>query len=332
MKNVQVLKEQVLLGKEFRVYGTVEEPLFVAKDVAEWIDYSKSGNGSYNLTQMLKSIDEDEKLILTMLVGGQNRQITMLTEDGLYEVLMQSRKPIAKEFKKEVKKILKEIRKTGGYIPTTPQDSEQDILAKAYIIAQNKINNLQQELKSVQPLIDYANVAQKAHAIYTVTDIAKIASDERGIMVSNRELYEKLRNWGLVYKNSRIPTQKAIDKGILTYSEFVKNENSELTTKVTPMGKIWIVNKLLSERTYKFPISKALRNLLHTKLLFKFKIEDYDKREEMICDLINHKELYDMALEMTSRSRYCNGFDGVRSNKLYHELMDLGYIFKDKIA
>lgn len=57
-----------------------------------------------------------QKLIQTMLVSGQNRNILMLTEDGLYEVLMQSRKPIAKQFKKGVKKILREVRQTGGYI------------------------------------------------------------------------------------------------------------------------------------------------------------------------------------------------------------------------
>ena len=129
-----------------------------------------------------------------------------------------------------------------------------------------------------------------------------------------------------------MPTQKAIDKGILTYSEFIKNENSELTTKVTPMGKIWIINKLLSERTYKFPISKALSNLLHNRLIFNFKLNDYAKREEIICDLINHKDLYDVALKYTEVSRYCSGYDGVRSNKLYHELMDLEYIFKDRVA
>ena len=55
-------------------------------------------------------IDEDEKLVSTILTSGQNREVTMLTEDGLYEVLMQSWKPAAKLFKKEVKQMLREIR------------------------------------------------------------------------------------------------------------------------------------------------------------------------------------------------------------------------------
>lgn len=109
-----ILYEKEILGKQFRIYGTPDEPLFLAKDVAEWIDYSKSGNGSYNISQMLSSIDDEEKIRLTILVGGKREQ-WFLTEEGLYEVLMQSRKPIAKEFKKQVKQILKEIRKHGMY-------------------------------------------------------------------------------------------------------------------------------------------------------------------------------------------------------------------------
>lgn len=90
------------------MYGDFENPLFLAKDVAEWIEHSNS-------TEMLRGVDENEKLNSTILSAGQRREVTMLTEDGLYEVLMQSRKPIAKEFKREVKQILKTIRKHGLY-------------------------------------------------------------------------------------------------------------------------------------------------------------------------------------------------------------------------
>lgn len=75
----------------------------MAKDVAEWIDYSKRSDGSYQVGQMLKSVDEDEKISTVNNFNG--KEMWFLTEDGLYKVLMQSRKPIAKAFKKEVKKI-----------------------------------------------------------------------------------------------------------------------------------------------------------------------------------------------------------------------------------
>nr|DAH94678.1 MAG TPA: homing endonuclease [Caudoviricetes sp.] len=111
MNELKVLNEQEVLGKQFRVYGTAEEPLFLAKDVAEWIEHSKP-------SVMIESVDEDEKVKVNN-VYFENRTgrngTWFLTENGLYEVLMQSRKPIAKQFKKEVKEILKTIRKHGIY-------------------------------------------------------------------------------------------------------------------------------------------------------------------------------------------------------------------------
>lgn len=104
---LKIIDERELLGKQFKIYGDLENPLFLAKDVAEWIDYDIS-----NVSKMVNNVDEDEKLIARI----NNTSATFLTEDGLYEVLMLSRKPIAKQFKKEIKKILKLIRKTGIYL------------------------------------------------------------------------------------------------------------------------------------------------------------------------------------------------------------------------
>ena len=78
-------------------------PLFLAKDVAEWIDYSKTSQGYYNVSKMLMPVDEEEKLVARLFTSGQHREMWFLTEDGLYEVLFLSRKPIAKAFKKDVK-------------------------------------------------------------------------------------------------------------------------------------------------------------------------------------------------------------------------------------
>lgn len=133
---IQVLSETELLGHKFTVYGTAENPLFLAKEVAECIDYAKRSNGSYNTTMMLQSVDEEEKVANIVDTLGGNQQVWFLTEDGLYEVLMQSRKPIAKEFKKGVKEILKTIRKTGGYLATKQDDTPEEIMARALTIAQ----------------------------------------------------------------------------------------------------------------------------------------------------------------------------------------------------
>ena len=114
MNNIKVIDEREVLGFDFKVYGNADNPLFLAKDVAKWIGYDKS-----SINKMINSVDEDEKLNGTIFRAGQSREMWFLTEDGLYEVLMQSRKPIAKEFKKKVKEILKELRKGNQMLVST---------------------------------------------------------------------------------------------------------------------------------------------------------------------------------------------------------------------
>ncbi len=129
MNVLQVIEQREILGKQLTMYGNFEEPLFLAKEVAEWIDYAKRSDGSYQVGQMLQTIDDDEKIFTVNNVNG--REMWFLTEDGLYEVLMQSRKPIAKQFKKEVKTLLKNIRKgmfSQNYISGTSPYSIEDIV------------------------------------------------------------------------------------------------------------------------------------------------------------------------------------------------------------
>lgn len=116
---VEVIEQREVLGKEFKIYGTFENPLFLAKDVANWIEVK-------NHRDLLTRVDEDEKVVgLTDTLGGI-QETWFLTEDGLYEVLMQSRKPIAKEFKKKVKEILKALRQNKIQIINTTNDVQVD--------------------------------------------------------------------------------------------------------------------------------------------------------------------------------------------------------------
>lgn len=140
MNNLTIINQQEILGKDFKIYGTAENPLFLAKDVAEWIEHS-------NPRMMLNNIDEEDKVVNNVYTLGGAQQTWFLTEDGLYEVLMQSRKPIAKAFKKEVKKILKQIRQTGGYIPMSEEENDEDFLARALIVAQRTLARKEQRLK-----------------------------------------------------------------------------------------------------------------------------------------------------------------------------------------
>ena len=159
-EEIQLLDQREILGKQFKIYGTVDEPLFLAKDVAEWIEHS-------NPTEMLRRIDKAEKLISTILSSGQNREVSMLTEEGLYEVLMQSRKPIAKEFKKQVKSILKDIRKHGMYATDELLDNPDLLIQVATKLKEEKEKNIfllsenKQQEKRIKHLEPHANFSKE---------------------------------------------------------------------------------------------------------------------------------------------------------------------------
>ncbi len=108
MKDLENVTELTFMGETFNMYGTAKHPLFLAQDVAAMIEYSQDKVG-----QMLENVDEGEKLTDTIYRAGQQREMWFLTEFGLYELLMQSRKPLAKRFKVEVKKMLQQIRLGG---------------------------------------------------------------------------------------------------------------------------------------------------------------------------------------------------------------------------
>ena len=232
-KAMMVIKEQEILGKDFKVYGTADEPLFLAKNVAEWIGYSKSGNGSYHLSMMVKTVDPDEKMKATILVGGQNREVLFLTEDGLYEVLMQSRMSIARQFKKEVKKILKSIRKTGEY-------KSQNKLPKTYIEALESLVASEKEKERALLLVEEKtktiNMLVHENKLYTTTEIAKemnltsarklnkILNDERIQFKQNSTwvLYSRYSNLGYVSIK-----QNCLDNGKIVYDRKWTGEGRE---------------------------------------------------------------------------------------------------------
>ncbi len=233
MEELKVLDEREVLGKEFKMYGTKENPLFLAKDVANWIEHTHT-------TRMLERVDEDEKLNGIIVHAGQKREMTFLTEDGLYEVLMQSRKPIAKAFKKEVKQILKQIRMTGGYIPTTQEDDEETIMAKAFLIAQRTIEKKNKLIEEMTPRVNWFDKFMSSEGLYTSTQVAKVlhissAKKLNTILNEEKVIFRQGKNW-LPY----VSTDKSWYKLIVGSSE----NYSYSQLKFTPKG-IYEISKIL---------------------------------------------------------------------------------------
>lgn len=139
---MQIVTTTTFHGQPLDIYGDKQEPWFLAKDIAKMIDYSNA-----SLNKFLKAVDEDEKERKNVPTLGGVQKSWFLTEQGLYEVLFQSRKPKAKEFKKVVKQVLKEIRVNGYYMAgelvetESPHKNVTDMSDLTYI--KNKIAEVQ---------------------------------------------------------------------------------------------------------------------------------------------------------------------------------------------
>ena len=219
---INVLKQTELLGHQFSVYGTAEEPLFLAKEVASII-------GHTNPSKMLDMVDEDERVKIFGVIELTNgykpcesatyngANYLFVTESGLYELLMQSRTEQAKMFKSGVKEILKTIRKTGGYIATPEEDSPEEIMAKALLVAQATIKRKEErmkqleaeaeqqrevielqntEIKKATPKVDYYDKHLQSVNTQTTTQVAK------QIGMESNKLNRKLKELGIQYKQS----------------------------------------------------------------------------------------------------------------------------------
>ncbi|HFU4060114.1 TPA: phage antirepressor [Streptococcus suis] len=252
---LQIINQQEVLGKNFTIYGTLEEPLFLAKDVADWIEHS-------NPTEMLKGIDEDEKLTSTILRAGQTREVNLLTENGLYEVLMQSRKPIAKQFKKQVKQILKSIRKHGAYvtnqkaveITTNPSALAEFLQGITNQVKQLELQNLnlveknevlEVELIEARKQARYLDVIIESKGAVRVTQIAAdygMSANRFNKLLHELGVQHKVNGQWILYK-------KYMGKGYTdstTFDYLDKNgqARANMTTTWTQKGRLFLYELL----------------------------------------------------------------------------------------
>lgn len=253
MNNLQVVEQREVLGKEFKIYGDFENPLFLAKDVAEWIEHSKSD-------VMLKSVDDNEKVkVNNVYVDGRTggNGVWFLTEDGLYEVLMQSRKPIAKEFKKEVKKILKTIRQNGMYVTEKLLDNP-DLAIQAFTKLKEereKRKALETKIESDKPKVLFADAVETSKTTILIGDLAKIIK-QNGIDMGQKRLFAWLRENGYLIKRKgadyNMPTQKSMEMKLFEIKETAITHSDghisvNKTPKVTGKGQQYFINLFLKQ-------------------------------------------------------------------------------------
>ncbi|WP_064615235.1 BRO-N domain-containing protein [Streptobacillus moniliformis] len=222
---MEILDRKEILGVELVIFGSEVSPRFNANEIARIIENS-------NVSQMIKEVDEDEKeLVLVTREDGRTHKQWYLTEDGLYEVLFASRKPIAKKFKKQVKEILKSIRQKGGYIVVKKEDNEKTIKSrienlmketeKKLRILENKINGYEIFFDEGKEYISISFIARKYEM--KVDELIKILTEKRFLYKKGKVIYlyrkHRYKNYGKYFKINK----KNIFKFSLKGEAFISN-------------------------------------------------------------------------------------------------------------
>lgn len=225
---------------------------FVLKDCMSILDLG-------NPTETVKMFDKDEFSTTEVIDSiGRRQQTYIISEPGLYRLVMKSRKPEAKEFQRWVThEVLPQIRKTGGYIAASESDSDEDIMARAVLVAQKTIKQKNQQIAEQQtrivelePKARFADAVAASDDTCLIGELAKMLL-QNGIPVGQNRLFRLLRAEGYLGKsgsNRNIPTQRAMELGLFRIKETTVTHADGHTTvsrtpKVTGKGQRYFIDR-----------------------------------------------------------------------------------------
>ena len=247
---------------DIRTTGTPDTPLFCAADICKALGYS---NGRKAVAD---HCDEGDVTKRDTLTAGGMQSVTFVNESGLYALIFGSKLESAKQFKQWVtSEVLPAIRKTGGYLGGDDLDDEQ-IMARALMVAQNTINRKNYELEQARkekeqleakreedkPKVVYAEAVAGSKSSCLIGELAKMIS-QNGYQIGEKRLFAWLReNHYLCSYGERynLPYQQYIEQGLFTLKQNVFSVNGEMmtrnTTKVTGKGQIYFINIFLGKK------------------------------------------------------------------------------------
>lgn len=250
---------QVFNNPEFGEIRTVEinnEPWLVGKDVAEALGYTDTFGA------MKKHVDQDDKLVCQIDSAGQKRDATVINESGLYSLVLSSKLPTAKKFKRWVtSEVLPSIRKHGAYM--TPETLEKMVLTPDFGIRlltelkaeQDKRKALEATVEEQKPHVLFSNAVSASKTTILIGALAKLLK-QNGINIGQNRLFEWLRQNGFLVKrgdNRNMPTQRAMEMGLFEVKErCCLNPNGcnviTKTTVVTGKGQCYFINRFLGKQ------------------------------------------------------------------------------------
>lgn len=247
---------QIFDSPDFGQIRTIQqngEPWFVGKDVADILGYQ---NGSRDVN---RHVDEDDRQNYQNGTFESNRGLTIINESGLYSLILSSKMPKAKEFKRWVtSEVIPAIRKTGGYIAGSENMTDAEIMAKAVLVAQSTIQQRDQRIKELEsdvaaakPKVLFADAVSASDSTILIGDLAKILK-QNGHPIGQKRLFNWMREQGYLIKRAgadyNSPTQRAMEMGLFKIKETAISHSDghvsvSKTTKVTGKGQQYFINK-----------------------------------------------------------------------------------------
>lgn len=253
---------QIFNSEEFGEIRTVtidNEPWFVGKDVAIALGYTNPQKA------VRDHVQEDDRGMNEMDTPSGRQTLTVINESGLYALIFGSKLESAKRFKHWVtSEVLPAIRKNGGYIAGQESLSDDELLAKALMVAQNKIAERDKLIAQKQKRIDemrpkeiFADAVTCSNTSILVGDLAKLLK-QNGFHVGQNRLFEILRSEGFLIKggsSKNMPTQKSMEMKLFEIKEStVSNPDGSIRTtktpKVTGRGQVYFINKFVKKKGF----------------------------------------------------------------------------------
>ena len=244
---------------DIRTAGTPEAPLFCLTDVCKALELQSSAVMRRLEDGVISSHPISDNL-------GRQQLANFVTEDGLYDVILDSRKPEAKVFRKWVtSEVLPTIRKTGAYmtdsvIERTLNDPDYliQLATKLKYERQQRIK-AENKVKEAQPAITFTNAVSGSASSCLIGELAKLI-DQNGYPMGEKRLFMWMRDNGyLGTKGERynIPNQRYVEQGLFELKKGTRSGNNgvmytTITTKVTGKGQVYFVNKFASKQTALF--------------------------------------------------------------------------------
>ena len=187
--NEMMIFQNVEFGAIRTMSNEQGEVMFCAKDVAEALGYTNT------MKAVRDHVEEEDKLRERIVLSGQNREAIFINESGLYSLILSSKLESARRFKHWVtSEVLPSIRKQGGYMVARPDETEEEVLARALQIMKTAVKRRDEEIARLKPRANYADSVLDAINCITTTQLAK----ELGMSAQelNRRLCEmRIQYW-----------------------------------------------------------------------------------------------------------------------------------------